>query len=122
MKTQHQLVSEKDLTGRINFTPEFTKSEKSTLKRFGFAPLPGSSFLHSSQGKWIEKIECVDYVVKHEGTNLKGVTETSRILTYFLVETRPGSYSGLTSTIAEDTDFKSFVKKIKTMHDLDKKN
>lgn len=113
MKTPHQLVSENDLTGYINFTPEFTKSEKNTLRRFGYAPLPGSPFLHSSQGKWIEKVEHVDYIVEHKDTKLTGITETNRILTYSLIEKRPGSYSGLTSTITEDTDFKSFVKKIK---------
>jgi hypothetical protein len=117
MKTPpRRLTSEKEndsIKGYVNFTPEFTRSEKITLRRLGYAPLPGSTFLYSSDGKWIEKVERVDYVIKHDGTKLYGVIETNRVLTYLLVEKLRGSYSGLTTTIAEGTDFKSFVKKIK---------
>jgi hypothetical protein len=121
MKTLPQrLILENDsITGYVNFVPEFTKSEKSMLRRFGYAPLPGSQFLHSSQGKWIQKIERVDYVVNYEDTKLTGVTETNRILVYALAERRPGSYSN--TIILENTDFKLFAKRLKKMYDQEKK-
>jgi hypothetical protein len=119
-RSTHQLVSERDLTGSIDFTPEFTKSEKNTLRRFGYAPLPGSPYLHSSNEQWIEKIERVDYTIKHNNTRLYGVIETNRVLTYSLVERRSGSCC-LNTTLAEDTDFKSFSKKIRMMYEPNKK-
>jgi hypothetical protein len=113
----HQLVSEKDLKGYINFTPEFTKSEKNTLKRFGYAPLPGSPYLHSSKGQWIEKVEKVEYIMEHKDTKLTGITETNRVLTYSLIRRHAGVYSD--TLLIEDTDFKSFTQKMKTMYELD---
>lgn len=110
MKT-HQLVSESDLMNHIEFTPEFTKSEKNTLRRLGFAPLPKSPYLHSSKNGWIEKKERVDYVLKHKDTKLEGLTETNRTLTYYLMGKRPGGYS--TYALIESNNFESFVKELK---------
>jgi ABC-type taurine transport system substrate-binding protein len=115
-KSTHQLVSEKNLTGHVDFTPEFTKSEKNALRRFGYAPLPGSPYLHSSDGKWIEKVERVEYLLKHKGTKLEGVTETKRELTYFLIERRTFR-PYLTTSIIDAPDFKSFVNELKKIHE-----
>jgi hypothetical protein len=116
-KLTHKLVSERDLKGYINFTPEFTKSEKNTLKRFGYVPLPGSPYLHSLKGQWVEKVEHVDYIIEHKDTKLTGITETKRVLTYSLVRKHAIGYSN--TLLIEDTDFKSFAKKMKIRYELD---
>jgi hypothetical protein len=115
MKIERQLVPKKDLKGYIDFMPDFTKSEKNILRRLGYVSLPGSPHLHSSTGQWIEKVEYVDYITKHNDTKSHGTRETKRVLTYSLVEKRPAGNRCLNSVVTESTDFKLFVKKLKQM-------